>query len=67
MLARPRWNCRAVLKQISGGRIETKPQADEMEQYLKGDSVVADISKLAFDLKTPLLKVLAQISSKLSA
>jgi hypothetical protein len=45
----------------------TRRQAAEMERYLRDDDVVADICELAFDLKTPLLKVLAEITPQLSA
>ena len=55
---------RAILRQING-ELVTKRQATEMQRYLSDDDVVADVSELAFDLKTPLLKVLDQIASSL--
>jgi hypothetical protein len=57
---------RAVLKQIKG-EMSTQQQAAEMERYLEQDDVVSDISELAFDLKTPLLKVLREITPLLPA
>jgi hypothetical protein len=38
-----------------------------MDRYLNDDGVVADVSELAFDLKTPLLRVLGEISPLLPA
>ena len=55
---------RAVLRQING-ELATKRQATEMQRYLSDDDVVADVSELAVDIKTPLLKVLDQIASSL--
>jgi hypothetical protein len=52
------------MKQLSA-KLETRQQAVEMERYLKQDDVVADVSKLAFDLKNPLLEVLAEITPQL--
>ena len=57
---------RAVLRQING-ELLTQRQATEMDRYLRDDDVVADISELAFDLKTPLLKVLSEIAPLLPA
>ena len=57
---------RAVLRQING-ELVTQRQATEMDRYLRDDDVVADISELAFDLKTPLLKVLSEITPLLPA
>ena len=57
---------RAVIKQLSG-KVETRQQAAEMTRYLEDDEVVADVSELAFDVKTPLLKVLTAITPALQA
>ncbi|HEX5270520.1 MAG TPA: hypothetical protein VFW33_08550 [Gemmataceae bacterium] len=57
---------RAVLKQLKG-EMQTQQQAAEMERYLREDEVVADVSELAFDLRTPLRKVLAEITPQLTA
>jgi hypothetical protein len=57
---------RAVLKQLSG-EMRTRQQAAEMTRFLEEDEVVADVSELAFDLKTPLQQVLAEITPQLSA
>jgi hypothetical protein len=57
---------RAVLKQLAG-EMQTQKQAAEMERFLREDDVVADVSELAFDLRTPLRKVLAEITPQLSA
>lgn len=57
---------RAVLKQLSG-KMETRQQAAEMERYLLEDDVVAEVCELAYDLKTPLLKVLKEIRPQLLA
>ncbi len=57
---------RAVLRQING-ELGTQRQATEMDRYLRTDDVVADVSELAFDLKTPLLKVLSEIAPLLPA
>lgn len=51
----------AVLRQLKGD-LTTKRKAAEMTQYLRDDEVVADVNELAFDLKTPLLGVLAEIA-----
>src|SRR5262249_54675190 len=57
---------KAVLKQLTG-TLETRQQATEMARYLRQDDVVADICELAFDLQTPLLKVLNQMTPLLPA
>lgn len=57
---------RAVARQL-GGELKTRQQAIEMQRYLEQDEVVADVSELAFDLKTPLLKVLGEITPSLPA
>lgn len=57
---------RAVLKQLSG-TLATRREAAEMDRYLSQDEVVADVSQLAFDLKTPLLKLLGEIKPLLPA
>jgi hypothetical protein len=57
---------KAVLRQLKG-EMRSKKQAVEMERYLKDDDVVADVCKLAFDMKTPLLKVVAEIKDQLAA
>lgn len=57
---------RAVMKQING-TLETKQQSVELERYLDQDDVVADLCEFAFDLKTPLLKVLRGIQPHLPA
>ncbi len=54
------------MKQLNG-KVETRQQATEMERYLRDDDVVDEVCELAFDLKTPLLKVLAEIQAKLPA
>ena len=55
---------KAVLKQLSG-KMETQQQAAEMVRYLKDDDVVADVCNLAFDLKGPLIELLAEITPQL--
>ena len=57
---------KAVISQLSGP-IETRQQAAEMKRYLEEDDVVADVSALDFNLKTPLLKVLNEITPLLPA
>ena len=57
---------KAVLRQLNA-KLENQQQAAEMERYLHDDDVVADVSELASDLKTPLLNVLAEIKSQLPA
>ena len=57
---------RAVIAQLSGA-METRRQATEMESYLEKDDVVAAVSQLAFDLKTPLLAALGEIKPRLTA
>ncbi|HSI14902.1 MAG TPA: hypothetical protein VK961_22810 [Chthoniobacter sp.] len=57
---------RAVLAQL-GGAMESQKQANELLSYLAGDEVVANVCDLAFDLKTPLLKVLKEIQPQLAA
>lgn len=57
---------RAVMKQING-TLETRQQSVELERYLDQDEVVADVCELAFDIKTPLLKVLRGIQPHLPA
>jgi hypothetical protein len=54
-----------VQKQLSG-TVATRQQAAEMERFLRDDDVVADISAMVFDLKTPLLEVLTAITPELS-
>jgi hypothetical protein len=56
---------KAVLSQISGEML-TQRQADVMLNYLKDDDVVANVSELAFDLKTPLVNVLDEIRPQLT-
>lgn len=56
----------AVLRQLKG-ELATQRQAAEMDRYLQDDDVVADVSELAFDLKTPLLQVLGEITPLLPA
>ncbi len=57
---------KAVIAQL-GGQVATLEQATVMEKYLADDDVVASVCKLAFDLKTPLLKVLRDNAIKLTA
>ena len=57
---------KAVQKQLSG-KMETQQQATEMARYLQDDEVVAEVCELAYDLKTPLLKVLREIQHQLTA
>jgi hypothetical protein len=57
---------KAVMKQLNG-QLETRQQATEMERYLQQDEVVADVCELAFDLKTPLLRILNEIKPRLAA
>ena len=57
---------RAVLRQLNG-EVATRRQAADMDRYLNDDGVVADVSELAFDLKTPLRKVLGEITPLLPA
>jgi hypothetical protein len=54
---------KAVMRQLKA-EMTTKKDATEMERYLKDDDVVASVCELAFDLKTPLLKVLADIKGQ---
>jgi len=57
---------RAIVAQL-GGAMESQKQANEMLSYLAADEVVANVCDLAFDLKTPLLKVLKAIQPQLAA
>jgi len=57
---------KAILRQLNS-EVATRRQAAEMDRYLNDDGVVADVSELAFDLKTPLLRVLGEISPLLPA
>jgi hypothetical protein len=57
---------KAVLKQLNG-QMQTQRQAVEMERYLLEDEVVAEVCELAFDLKTPLLRVLKELKVQLPA
>jgi hypothetical protein len=57
---------RAVVAQL-GGAMESQKQANEMLSYLADDEVVANVCDLAFDLKTPLVKVLEEIRPQLAA
>jgi hypothetical protein len=57
---------RAVLRQLNS-EVATRRQAADMDRYLNDDGVVADVSELAFDLKTPLRKVLGEIAPQLPA
>jgi hypothetical protein len=57
---------KAVLNRLTSN-METRQQATEMARYLRQDDVVADICELAFDLQTPLLKVLNQMTPLLPA
>jgi hypothetical protein len=57
---------KAVIRQLKA-KMETKQDAAEMERYLERDDVVATVCELAFDLKTPLLKVLSEIKNQLAA
>ncbi len=57
---------RAVLRQI-GGEMDSQKKADDMLKYLQDDEIVANVCELAFDLRTPLIKVLNEIRSELAA
>jgi hypothetical protein len=57
---------KAVMKQLNG-KMETQQQATELDRYLQQDDVVAEISERIFDLKTPLLKALGEITPQLLA
>jgi hypothetical protein len=57
---------KAVAAQIAGS-LETKQQAVEMQKWLTGDEVVADVCELAFDLRTPLLAALGPVMQHLGA
>jgi len=57
---------RAIVAQL-GGAMESQKQANEMLSYLAEDEVVANVCDLAFDLKTPLVKVLEEIRPQLAA
>ncbi len=56
----------AVMRQLEA-KVETRQQAAEMARYLHQDEVVADVCDLAFDLKTPLLQLLSEITPQLAA
>jgi hypothetical protein len=57
---------KAVMRQIKAP-METQQNAIEMERYLEDDEVVAEVCEFAFDLRSPLLKIIKQIKWRLPA
>jgi hypothetical protein len=56
----------AVMRQLTP-KPESRQQVAELERYLQQDDVVFDVCELAFDLRTPLLKILTELKTQLPA
>lgn len=56
----------AVMKNLTA-EPATLQQVTELQRYLATDDVVADVSELAQDIRTPLLQALSQLRTRLAA